>query len=427
MEMTRWLVVVGAILIQLSLGAIYAWSVFTKPLVEAGWTKTETQAVFAVGLAFFAVTMIVAGRLMPKWGPRKLAMTGGIVLAVGYILAGLFGGTDFWTIFFLIGVVGGSGIGLAYVVPIAVGMRWYPDKKGLVTGLAVAGFGFGATLWVKLAGSWGHLLDPNVLGLGGTFTLYGVIFGIAVVIGGIWMVFPSEGWKPAGWNPPVAAAGTHVAGSVEFKTKEMLRTPQYYMIFLTFAFGASAGLMSIGLMKLFPMQALTASGMSETAASAIAGTAMAIFFSLANGIGRIAWGTISDKIGRKTAITLMLASQGIIVILFQWMAGTPALLYLGATLIGFNFGGNFSLFPYITADTFGTKSVGQNYGLVFIAYGIGGIVGPILGGKLGDMGNFPLAFTICGVSCLVAAGIISAVKAPKHEPEAVTGAATSAA
>ena len=156
-------------------------------------------------------------------------------------------------------------------------------------------------------------------------------------------------------------------------------------------------------------------------------TAMAIFFSLANGIGRIAWGTISDKIGRKTAITLMLASQGIIVILFQWMAGTPALLYLGATLIGFNFGGNFSLFPYITADTFGTKSVGQNYGLVFIAYGIGGIVGPILGGKLGDMGNFPLAFTICGVSCLVAAGIISAVKAPKHEPEAVTGAATSAA
>jgi len=118
-----------------------------------------------------------------------------------------------------------------------------------------------------------------------------------------------------------------------------------------------------------------------------------------------------------------LALQGIIVIAFQWMAGTPALLYLGATLIGFNFGGNFSLFPYITADTFGTKSVGQNYGWVFIAYGIGGIVGPILGGKLGDMGNFPLAFTICGASCLVAAGIISAVRAPKHHYAASARAA----
>jgi OFA family oxalate/formate antiporter-like MFS transporter len=193
----------------------------------------------------------------------------------------------------------------------------------------------------------------------------------------------------------------------------MLKTPQYFMILLTFVFGASAGLMSIGLMKLFPMQALQAGGMPEAAASAIAGTAMAVFYSLANGIGRIAWGAISDKLGRKLSIALMMGIQGIVVILFQWMAGTPVLLYVGATLIGFNFGGNFALFPTITADTFGTKFVGQNYGWVFLAYGIGGIFGPMLGGKLGDMGNFPLAFTICGILCLVAAGIISMVKAPK--------------
>ncbi len=402
----------GAILIQLSLGAIYAWSVFTKPLVEAGWTKTETQAVFAAGLATFAIVMVLAGRLMPKIGPRKLAMSGGIVLGIGYVLAGLFGGTSFWPIFLFVGIIGGAGIGLAYVVPIAVGMRWFPDKKGLVTGLAVAGFGFGAMLWVKLAGSWANLLSPASLGLGGTFTLYGFIFLASVLIGGIWMVFPAEGWKPEGWTPP-ATTGTTAHGSIEFSSREMLSTPQYYMILLTFAFGASAGLMSIGLMKLFPMQALTGAGIATESASAIAGTAMAIFFSLANGIGRIAWGAISDKLGRKRSITLMMATQGVIVILFQWMAGTPALLYLGATLIGFNFGGNFALFPYITADTFGTKSVGQNYGWIFLAYGVGGIVGPILGGKLGDMGNFPLAFTICGVACLVAAGIISAVKAPK--------------
>jgi OFA family oxalate/formate antiporter-like MFS transporter len=189
------------------------------------------------------------------------------------------------------------------------------------------------------------------------------------------------------------------------------------MILFTFVFGASAGLMSIGLMKLFPMSALTKAGYSEAAASAIAGTAMAVFFSLANGIGRIAWGAMSDKLGRKTSIILMMATQGVFVILFQMIAGTPALLYVGAALIGFNFGGNFALFPTITADTFGTKFVGQNYGWVFLAYGIGGIFGPILGGRLGDMNNFPLAFTICGILCLLAAGIISMVKPPQTAVE----------
>ncbi len=247
----RWFVVLGAILIQLSLGAIYAWSVFTPKLVEADWTKAETQAVFAAGLALFAIVMVIAGRLLPKWGPRKLAFSGGIVLGLGYLLAGLFGGTNFWSIFFFIGIIGGSGIGLAYVVPIAVGMRWFPDKKGLITGLAVAGFGFGAMLWVKLAGAWGNLITN--LGLSTTFTIYGIVFFVTVMIGGIWMVFPPEGWKPEGWNPPEDSKDSKTTKVKDLVSSQMLKTPQYYMILLTFAFGASAGLMSIGLMKLFPM------------------------------------------------------------------------------------------------------------------------------------------------------------------------------
>jgi OFA family oxalate/formate antiporter-like MFS transporter len=411
--MNRWWVVLGAILIQFCLGAIYAWSVFTKPLVEAGWTKAQTQGVFAAGLATFAIVMVIAGRMMPKLGPRVVAMAGGVALGVGYFLAGLIGGTSFAGIFILIGIVGGAGIGLAYVVPIAVGMRWFPDKKGLITGLAVAGFGFGALLWVKLADTWGQLLANQ--GLSNTFIIYGIIFLVTVVVGGIWMKNPPEGWKPAGWTPPEQKGGSKLTGVVDFKSGEMLKTPQYYMILLTFVFGASAGLMSIGLMKLFPMDALQARGFEKEAASAIAGTAMAVFYSLANGIGRIVWGALSDKLGRKLSIMLMMGIQGIVVILFQWMAGSPALLYLGATLIGFNFGGNFALFPTMTADTFGTKYIGQNYGWVFLAYGIGGIFGPMLGGTLGDMGNFPLAFTICGILCLVAAVIISMVKSPKKE------------
>lgn len=398
--MNRGLVVLGAILIQLALGAIYAWSVFTPELTEAGWNKEETQWVFAIGLASFAVFMVFAGKKLKTWGPRNLAIIGGIVLGLGYALAGIFGGTSFWALVLLIGLVGGAGIGFAYVVPIAVGMQWFPDKKGMITGLAVAGFGFGAMGWVKLAGSWGHLIEN--IGLANTFTVYGVAFAIMVIVGGIWMVFPPAGWKPAGYTPPEAAdLKKKNIGTRDYTSNEMLKTYQFYLIFLTFVFSAGAGLMSIGLMKLYPMQALMDAGMTEVQASAVSGTAMAVFFSLANGLGRILWGTMSDLLGRKTSIIIMTATQGILVILFTYMAGNEALLYLGATLIGFNFGGNFALFPTITADTFGAKNVGQNYPFVFLAYGVGGILGPILGGRLGDLGNFPLAFTISGIAVLL--------------------------
>jgi MFS transporter, OFA family, oxalate/formate antiporter len=408
----RGFVVLGAILIQLALGAIYAWSVFTPSLKNAGWSSENTQWVFAVGLASFALFMVFAGKKLNSWGPRTLSWIGGIILGLGYLLAGVFGGTDFVALLILIGLVGGMGIGFAYVVPIAVGMRWFPDKKGMITGLAVAGFGFGAMLWVKLAGSWGHLIED--MGLPTTFIVYGIAFAIMVIIGGIWMKYPPEGWKPKGFEGKETTTTTKIHAVKDFSSNEMLKKPQFYLIFLTFVFSAGAGLMSIGLMKLYPMQALMESGISETAASAISGTAMAVFFSLANGLGRIIWGILSDKLGRKRSIILMTAIQGITVILFTFMAGSEILLYLGATLIGFNFGGNFALFPTITADTFGAKNVGQNYPFVFLAYGVGGIFGPILGGKMGDLNNFALAFTISGIAVLVGTVLILFVKAPKN-------------
>lgn len=397
--MNRWLVVLGAILIQLCLGAIYAWSVFTPALNQAGWSKMDTQIVFAVGLACFALVMVFAGRRLAAWGPRRLTLLSGAVLGAGYVLAGLVGGTNFIALLLLVGVVGGSGIGIGYVVPIAVGMRWFPDKKGMITGLAVAGFGFGAMGWVKLAGSWGHLIADH--GLSATFLIYGVAFAALITLGGLFMVFPPEGWKPEGYAPPASegAAGNDSG----IRGAGIIATYQFKLIFLTFVFSAGAGLMSIGLMKLYPMEALTAAGYGPAEASAVAGTAMAVFFSLANGLGRIAWGAMSDLMGRKASIILMTATQGICVIAFPAMAGNELGLYVGATFIGFNFGGNFALFPTMTADVFGTRNVGLNYPFVFLAYGVGGIGGPILGGFLGDMGNFPLAFTTCGGLCLLGA------------------------
>ena len=406
----RWFVVLGAILIQLSLGAIYAWSVFTPALKAAGWSKLETQIVFAVGLATFAVVMVFAGRLLTTLGPRKLAMAGGITLGLGYALAGIAGATNFWVVCLGVGLIGGAGIGLGYVVPIAVGMRWFPDKKGMITGLAVAGFGFGAMGWVKMAGSWGHFIE--LYGLASTFIIYGAAFAVLILVGSIWMKMPPAGWQPEGFEASAPAAAK---GREDFSVIEMLRTPQFYLIFITFAVSAGAGLMSIGLMKLYPMEALQASGYGAVEASAIAGTAMAVFFSLANGIGRIAWGTLSDKLGRRRSVVIMTASQAVFLFAFTHMAGNEYLLYLGAALIGFNFGGNFALFPTLTADIFGNNRVGQNYPFIFLSYGVGGIVGPMLGGTLGDMGNFPLAFSICAGACAAGAVCMALVHHPDHE------------
>lgn len=413
--MNRWFVVVGAILVQLCLGAIYAWSVFTPALKDAGWSKMDTQIVFAVGLAMFAIVMVWAGKKLTSWGPRKLTMTSAAVLGAGYALAGLVGGTNFWLLLLLIGVVGGAGIGIGYVVPIAVGMRWFPDKKGMITGLAVAGFGFGAMGWVKLAGSWGHLIAD--FGLSATFIIYGCAFAALVITGGAFMIFPPEGWLPDGYTPPATETATN-APQTDIKSIGLVKTYQFKLIFLTFVFSAGAGLMSIGLMKLYPMEALQGAGYSAAEASAISGTAMAVFFSLANGLGRIAWGMMSDLMGRKVSIIIMTATQGLCVIAFPAMASSELILYVGATFIGFNFGGNFALFPTMTADIFGAKNVGLNYPFVFLAYGVGGIGGPILGGFLGDMGNFPLAFTTCGVLCLVGSVLTwhcNALNAKEHE------------
>jgi OFA family oxalate/formate antiporter-like MFS transporter len=407
----RGFVVLGAVLIQLSLGAIYAWSVFTPSLTAAGWSKTQTQIVFAAGLATFAVVMVFAGRNLARVGPRSLAIAGGATLGIGYWIASIDGGTNFWFVLIGIGFVGGAGIGLAYVVPIAVGMRWFPDHKGMITGLAVAGFGFGALGWIKIAGSWGGLIDS--IGIDGTFRVYGVVFMVLILTGAIWMRMPPKGWLPEGFVVPVVAG----SGADDFTSREMLRTPQFHLISFTFAVSAGAGLMAIGLMKLYPVEALTDAGVSDVEASAIAGTAMAVFFSLANGIGRIVWGTLSDALGRKRSVVIMAGTQGLFLAAFVPMASNEFTLYVAAALIGFNFGGNFALFPSLTADEFGNGTVGQNYPWVFLAYGAGGIIFPILGGVLGDMGNFPLAFGICSVACLAGAGVCALVF-PPHQDEA---------
>jgi len=424
--MNRWWVVVGGILVQLCLGAIYAWSAFTGKLTAADgpfrFTKTQTQIIFSVGLLSFAVVMaLVAGNWQRKVGPKTVALTGGLVLGLGYVIGGL-AGTSFWGILLGVGLLGGAGIGLGYVCPIAALVKWFPDKKGMITGLAVAGFGFGALLWIKLTSGFkfGPIdLTPGWSGLYGmgwtvsqVFILYGVIFAVLVGLGSMVLVNPPEGWKPAGWTPPAGATAAS-SGGVEFTVGQMVRTPQFWTLFLTFFVGATAGLMVIGVIQLFGKDALTANGIPADRANIIAGTAMGLFFALLNGLGRIIWGTLSDKLARRNAIATMTGLQGLMMILFYFIGGHELGLYLGAAVLGFNFGGNFALFPAATADFFGNKSVGTNYPWVFLSYGVGGVVGPILGGVMGDAKAWMWAFIPAGLACLVMAAVALTLKAPR--------------
>jgi MFS family permease len=333
-----------------------------------------------------------------------------------------------------IGILGGAGIGLGYVVPIAVGVKWFPDRKGLITGLAVAGFGFGATIWVKLAGSWfGGLLNTTSLfglpGVQSVFLIYGIAFTVLVLAGSVVMVNPPEGYIPPGWTPRAEGAGGSQAGR-DLESRAMLRTPQFYMLWTVFMFSALAGLMVIYCIKLFGIDALQHMGVVE--AGAITGTAMA-WYAIFNGIGRIAWGTISDRTGRETAITLMVALQGATMLMTYHVFiafGMANGFIVAAALIGFNFGGNFALFPAVTADFFGNRNLGSNYGWVFTAYGIAGIAGPLLAGYFKDAAEGaaqPVAwmtpFLIAGIACLLGAAIMLFTSRPGRSSDSAALAA----
>ena len=374
-----------------------------------GFSATKTFWIFSAGLASFAFTMILAGRLQDKKGPKVIAIIGGIVLGLGYVLAGLVGGTSFGAILFFIGIVGGAGIGLGYVCPIAASVKWFPDLKGLITGLAVAGFGAGAFIFIKLGGPWLNLIRDK--GVSGTFTIFGIIFAACVVAGGVMLSNPPAGWKPAGWDPDKAKSGKPKPKVKDLTQGQIISTPQFWMIWLAFVFSAGCGLMVITCLKDF--------GQLEGGLSAaVAGSALGLL-ALFNGLGRVVWGTLSQKLTARLALMLMTVLQAVMMFVLIKMGSSPLTLAIAGCWIGFNFGGNFALFPLLTAENFGAKNLGANYGAVFTSYGVGGILGPVMAGVVWDsMHTYSYAFIIAGIACVVAAGLSFVLRPPKVAAEA---------
>lgn len=436
----RWSVIVGAILVQIILGTVYAFSVFVGPLErEFGWSRTTTQWAFSIALATFAITMIPAGRLQDRLGPRRVATLGGVLLGLSFLLGALLVGANRpWAFFLTYGVIGGAGIGFGYVCPIAAATKWFPDKKGLVTGLAVAGFGAGALFF---AGPASELLLPPatageslslyqiiLVGLGlaqGTgfgigwrlfFIMHGIVAAVVVILGAMLLRNP-----PAGWTPPLSKAA-----KTEMDWHEMLDTPLACMLWLTFIFGATSGLMAIG--QWTPMMATILEG--KTFAPSWLGTfgrfvepvaILAIF----NALGRIFWGKVSDLIDRPRAMMMMFLAQGMAFMLLVSVK-SPVAIFLASAWVGLNFGGIFTLFPSATSDYFGSKHFGINYGWIFTAYGVAGILGPVVGGVLFDVtGQYVMAFVFAGILCFVAAASAVVVwglaRAPSLTPAVPSG------
>jgi MFS transporter, OFA family, oxalate/formate antiporter len=397
-ESGRWLFVVLGLIMDVCLGAVYAYSIFLGPVRKAftGVSAFQANFPFMVFLAFFSVLMFFGGRLMEKMGPRKLGIIGGIIVGLGWFLSGY--ATDIWLLTLTYGVIAGSGVGLVYGCPVAMGAKWFPDKKGLAVGLMLAGFGGSALITGKVAST----LIPSV-GLSTTFMYFGIAFGIILVILSLPFRFPAAGWVPSGWKP---AAGTVAAA--DFTPGEMVKSGTFCGLSLCFLIGSIAGLMAIGISKPVGNEIIKVSG--ETAATLVG------VFACFNALGRPLFGWLTDKITPRNAAVLNLIMILTVSIIMIFAKEGDTNLYV-ISFIGFwlSLGGWLAIAPTATATFFGMKNYARNYGVVFFAYGLGAIIGGIISGQAKDVfGTYTFAFYPTAVLSVV--GLVLAIaflKPPK--------------
>lgn len=366
-ERSGWIVVAGGVLIMLILGVTYTWSVFKGPLVERfGWSQSEAQLAFSVMLASFAATMIPAGMLNDRKGPRIVALAGGILLGLGFIATSYFATTPL-LLYATYGVMVGAGVGLAYGMPLAAGVKWFPNKRGLVSGIIMFGFGF-SSLIVALVANW--LI--GMLGIMQTFLYLGVAFIFIVSIGAMLLRNP-----PAEKISKAKAKAKAAVKAIDFGAMQVIRTRSFWMLWLMFMLAGAAGLMVIGDLANFAKLSFTTQhGMTAESAASL-GALLVGVTAIFNGLGRILAGWASDKMGRTKVMLVMFGAQALFVGSAVFLSAlSPWALFASMACIGICFGANFSLFPATSADYFGTKNAGVNYGMLFTAYGVGGILGP---------------------------------------------------
>ncbi|ABK19398.1 L-lactate MFS transporter [Syntrophobacter fumaroxidans] len=373
LEGKRWWIAVGAIIMQLCLGTVYAWSVFKKPIMTAhGWGETATQVTFMICIGVIGLAAAFGGTLVDKKGPRYVGTVGGILFGIGTLLAGLADQMgSIWLLYLGFGLVAGLGNGFGYITPIATLIRWFPDKRGLVTGLAVMGFGAGAFFM--------GIIAPKMiisLGVANTFYIWGAIFLVAVTAAAQLYKNPPKGWLPRGFVPKTSAGGVQVTESYTFD--EAVKTPQWWMLWSMLFLNITAGL---GLLsQLSPMAQDVIKRVSTDISAkdlAVAGGTILAIASIFNGLGRLFWAWTSDAVGRKMVFVIMFASQAILYVALPQI-GNQILFTVVACYLLACYGGGFATMPAFAADSFGPANIGKVYGMMLTAWGCAGIVGPLV-------------------------------------------------
>jgi OFA family oxalate/formate antiporter-like MFS transporter len=386
--LNRWWRVVGGLLMNLALGSLYAWSVFVAPLEkEFGWKRADTSSVFAWAVFVFAIAFIIAGRLQDRIGPFPISLTGCILLTAGFLLCSWTSSLTYLIICF--GVVVGIGNGFGYATPIPVMAKWFPDKRGLAVGLAVAGYGGGSAIFGPMASLW---LIP-AYGWRTTFVVLGIVFFLMTLVGALLLKNPPVGYQVPGWVPaskPKVVATTH-----EFTAGETLRTPAFYFMWIAYALGTFAGLMVISQLVPFA-KSMNIPGAALAAITLVIGAA-------GNASGRILSGWMSDGLGRLNVLRLMIGISAVSMPILYLTGSNVAMLYVMVFIVYWCYGTQLSVNASTTSDFWGTKNAGINYGMLFTAWGLAGLFGGKVGGKLYDINkNYQAAFYLAGGLAVVA-------------------------
>lgn len=360
--LNRWSIALAGVLMQVALGAVYAWSVFRIPLAQQfGWSISQVTMTFTISIFVLGIAAFFGGLWLNRRGPRIVAVTGGALYGLGVFLAS-FSANKLWWLYLSYGLIGGIGLGFAYIVPVAVLVKWFPDRRGLITGLAVGGFGAGALVTAPLAT---RLIES--VGVLNTFAYLGVAYLAVTVVAGMLMHNPPEGWRPEGWAPTPSEASQR-AGH-DYTLSEALKTWQFYALWLLLFLNTCAGI-SIISQEAPLFQELTA----VTAATAAGMVGLA---SIGNAVGRVFWAWISDLITRRATFVVMFIVQ----MLLFWMypnVATISLMTIVTFVVLMCYGGGFGTMPAFTADYFGPKNVGPIYGLMLTAWGTASVFGPLL-------------------------------------------------
>ncbi|MBY0754204.1 OFA family MFS transporter [Clostridium sardiniense] len=374
------IVVIASLAIQLVMGTIFMWSLFNIPFTEKfGWDKSSIVFTFSVMIFFFTFSAIFGGRLQDKYGPRKIATIGSILFGAGVILSST--ASEVWQLYLYYGVIAGIGAGFVYVCPVATCVKWFPDKRGLVTGLAVSAFGLSALVFKPIAI---HFI--NVASVPGVFLYLGIIYTILAIIPAQFLSLPDEEVEANNKNT------TNDKDEINITPKEMLSHGKFYVLAMMYLFGGTACLTVIGLARDIGVE--LANITPEAAANAVA------VISLFNAGGRLFWGMISDKLGieKSAGIIYIIMTVSMAYTAFGDLSGNKYFIVLGFMAI--SYGGMLTIFPTIMAAYYGTKNFGVNYGIIFAIYGLGAVIGPMTATAIGLKLTFIASTILCFIAVL---------------------------